>query len=156
MAQAITALEGIGFGVLALSLYPLGKSFFPDPIKYTTTVRVHAGEVQSGEESANTGGHVPGVGVFDGNGGRIGFMSGTRRGMIDQNNWHDVGVDPINSGNNADAEYISVVGGGSDAIIVGFPTTSLCLWSAEASVRVKASVRVQIYAILVVFGRKTA
>jgi hypothetical protein len=111
-------LNAIGFGVLALSLYPLGKSFFPDPIKYTTTVRIHAREVQTGEESYNTGGHVPGVGVFDGNGGRIGFMSGTKRGSIRQNNCHDVVVDPLDKNNNADAEYISVVGGGTDAICI--------------------------------------
>ena len=111
-------VNAIGFGVLALSLVPLGKSFFPDPVQYTTTVRIHAGEVQSGEESFNTGGNVPGVGVFDGNGGRIGFMSGTRKGKIDQDNWHDVAVNPVNSHNNADAEYISVSGGGTDAICI--------------------------------------
>ncbi|KAI9766664.1 MAG: hypothetical protein M1839_004787 [Geoglossum umbratile] len=89
-------INGISFGVLVLSLFPLAKSFFPEPYKATTVVRIATGLSRSGESDSNTGGNQPGIGVFDSNGERIGFLSGTKK------------------------EYISVSGGGDDAICISY------------------------------------
>ncbi|OCK80312.1 hypothetical protein K432DRAFT_416785 [Lepidopterella palustris CBS 459.81] len=113
-------MNALAMGVMGISLIPLGKDFFPGPYKASTVVRVAAGMTMPGESSANTGGNTPGFGLFDGNGGRIGFKSGTRNGKIKDGHYSDIIIDPINNDNNRPPEYISIVGGGSDAICVAY------------------------------------
>jgi hypothetical protein len=109
--------EALGLGDWPFRSIPRGKvsSRTQSSILQLLNVRIHVVEDKSGEESYNTGGLVPGVGVADGNGTHR-LLSGTSRGMINEDNWYDVAVDPFHSGNNTDAEYVSVVGGGTDAI----------------------------------------
>ncbi|KAH0565237.1 hypothetical protein GP486_001365 [Trichoglossum hirsutum] len=113
-------LEGIGFGILALSLYPLGKAFFPEQFHATTTVRIGVGTTWSNETTASTGGNTPGIGVFDTNGQRIGFMSGTKKGKINDGMWHDIMIPHIDAGNTREPEYLSVSGGGTDSLCISY------------------------------------
>jgi hypothetical protein len=114
------ALNAIGFGVLAISMIPLGESFFPPAYKATTVVRVASGMSMPGDSGASTEGNTCGIGLFDGDGQRIGFKSGTRAGKIGDGRYSDIRVDPIDNQNNRPPEYLSIVGGGSDSLCVAY------------------------------------
>ncbi|KAF4615583.1 hypothetical protein G7Y89_g15292 [Cudoniella acicularis] len=113
-------VEAIGLGALGLSMIPLAQDFFPAPYKATTIVRVAAGMSMPGDSGASTGGHTCGIGLFDGDGLRIGFKSGIRAGSISDGTYMDIKVDPLDNNNNRPPEYLSIVGGGSDSLCVAY------------------------------------
>ncbi|MCJ1483170.1 hypothetical protein MMC06_003337 [Schaereria dolodes] len=114
----MTAALNIGF--MALTLIPLALDFFPKPYQASTVVRVGAGLTQAGDGKSSTGGNVPNIALFDPNGARLGFMSGTRKGKINEGNYNDMTVNHIDSSNNDAAEYISVSSGGTDALCIAY------------------------------------
>ncbi|KAL5000912.1 hypothetical protein BDV10DRAFT_192434 [Aspergillus recurvatus] len=118
--MADTVFNAIGLGLMGLSMIPLADSFFPKVEPKYSTLRVAAGLSQPGASSASTGGNVPGVALFDGNGNRIGFQSGKGHGKIDEGNYKDIKVTPIKSQNTITPEYMSVVAGGDNALCIAY------------------------------------
>lgn len=116
----MAALNAIGLALMGVTVIPALESFVPPPYKASTVVRVAAGMTMPGEASYNTGGNTPGLALFDGDGNRIGFKSGTWSGIIQDGKYEDITVDPIENNNNRPPEYISIVGGGSDALCVAY------------------------------------
>ncbi|EFW19168.1 conserved hypothetical protein [Coccidioides posadasii str. Silveira] len=108
---AHAVFTGIVLGVTGLSLVPLGDYFFPAPYKANTIVRVASGLSQPHKhDKASTGGDMPSIALFDGNGERIGFKSGSRHGKIPDGRYEDISITPIDRKNNRPAEYILSVG----------------------------------------------
>ncbi|EEQ31906.1 hypothetical protein McanMca71_007222 [Microsporum canis] len=113
--------NGIILGITGLSLFPLGEYFFPPKKVANTVVRVAAGLSQPRQHNvASTGGTTPNVALFNENGERIGFLSGQRHGVINDGNFGDIVVAPIDSKNNNPATYISLSASSSDAICIAY------------------------------------
>lgn len=101
-------------------MIPMAIEMFPKPQSASTSVRIAAGLSMPGESSASTGGNTPGIALFDEDGNRIGFKSGTRQGKINDGNYKDIIVDPIDRSNNRAPSYMSVSGGGEDSICIAY------------------------------------
>ncbi|EAS27679.1 uncharacterized protein CIMG_10284 [Coccidioides immitis RS] len=118
---AHAVFTGIVLGVTGLSLVPLGDYFFPAPYKANTIVRVASGLSQPHKhDEASTGGDMPSIALFDGNGERIGFKSGSRHGKIPDGRYEDISITPIDRKNNRPAEYISLSASSPDALCVAY------------------------------------
>ncbi|EAW15008.1 uncharacterized protein ACLA_004220 [Aspergillus clavatus NRRL 1] len=104
-----------------LSLISMLSNVFPDSHESATSVRVAAGLSMPGEhDTPSTGGNMPGIALFDEDGGRIGFKSGTRSGSIGDGDYKDILVDPINTSNNRPPTYISISGGGQNPLCIAY------------------------------------
>jgi hypothetical protein len=112
--------NAIAFLLTGRTMIPMAKEMFPNPQASSTIVRVAAGLSMPGEGSSSIGGNTPGIGLFDEDGNRIDFKSGTRQGKIGDGNYKDIVVDPIDSGNNHAPSYLSVSGGGEGSICIAY------------------------------------
>ncbi len=112
--------NAIAFLLTGLTMIPMAIEMFPKPQSASTSVRIAAGLSMPGEGSASTGGNTPSIALFDEDGNRIGFKSGTRQGKINDGNYKDIIVDPIDSSNNRAPSYMSVSGGGEDSICIAY------------------------------------
>ncbi|KAL4915008.1 hypothetical protein BDW62DRAFT_204097 [Aspergillus aurantiobrunneus] len=115
-----TVFNALSLGLLGISMIPLTESFFPSPQPKISTLRVAAGLNQPGDDDASLGGSQPGVALFDGNGNRIGFQSGKGHGNIEDGNYKDIEITPIDDQNTIAPEYMSVVAGGDNAICIAY------------------------------------
>ncbi|KAL4945542.1 hypothetical protein BDV06DRAFT_219230 [Aspergillus oleicola] len=120
MTEANNVFNAISVGLLGVSMVPLVESFFPTAEPKYSTLRVAAGLSQPGDDDAALGGSQPGVALFDANGNRVGFQTGKEKGNIDDGNFKDIQIAPIDSQDTIPPEYISVVAGGDNAICIAY------------------------------------
>lgn len=118
-------LNAVGAAFLFLSMPPIMSFYFPKAEQASTTVRVYAGASQPGAKDISPGGNVPSIAVFDGNGGRLGFMNGKRHGKIEDGSYKDVTVNHIDKHKNGPAEYVSISSSGTDALCIAALTFTM-------------------------------
>ncbi|KAL9616774.1 MAG: hypothetical protein Q9160_008399 [Pyrenula sp. 1 TL-2023] len=121
----VAAAGGAGQGALnglflALSLLPLASDLIPAKSDAADTIRVGAGMSNTDDGKSSPGGPEPNIAMFNGNGDRLGFLSGVGSSTIGDGQYHDIKVSHIDSSNNQVAEYISVSASGTGALCIAY------------------------------------
>ncbi|OAL72483.1 hypothetical protein A7D00_3485 [Trichophyton violaceum] len=101
-------------------------------------LRVTLGEFDVFKERVKTdtiSGDMPNVALFDANGRRIGFKNGEKHGKVKSGQGYDITVEPFESENRKDPEYVTISASRSDAICIAAVTVtgadqerSACIW----------------------------
>lgn len=133
MEASAVALGVIGLTMGGIGMLPLIKSFAPDKIAETTTVRIGVGTALNTD--ASTGGDTPGVTLFDVVGQRVGSAKGSKHNLGD-GSFSDIKIVADRGVGGRQAEYVSISKGGSDAICIAYitvtwPDNSKYIWSGD-------------------------
>lgn len=90
-------------------------------------LRVTLGEFDVFKERVKTdtiSGDMPNVALFDANGRRIGFKNGEKHGKVKSGQGYDITVEPFESDNRKDPEYVTISASRSDAICIAAVTVT--------------------------------
>lgn len=110
-----------------LSFAPFLGDLFAASRKDVAVVRVTLGEFDLFKEGVKTdtiGGDMPNVALFDSNGQRIGFKNGEKHGKVKSGQGYDITVEPFESDNRKDPEYVTISASSSDAICIAAVTVT--------------------------------
>ncbi|KAM0148799.1 hypothetical protein ACHAPC_006340 [Botrytis cinerea] len=102
--------NAIGLAVRGLTMIPLLDEAFPNKIAKTTVVRIS--------------GNIPGIQLFDVAGRLVSDMEGSSKNNIADGSWEDIKLPASDDLGGRQAQYISAVSGGNDAICISYITVT--------------------------------
>ncbi|THV53290.1 hypothetical protein BGAL_0054g00010 [Botrytis galanthina] len=118
--------NAIGFGIGGLTMLPLLDEAFPNRIAKTTVVRIGVGTSTSEktQDKDSLSGNIPGIRLFDVAGRLISDIEGSSKNKIADGSWEDIKLPASDDLGGRQAQYISVISGGTDAICVSYITVT--------------------------------
>lgn len=106
-------------------MIPLLDEAFPNKIAKTTVVRISV-ETSTSEETQDDSlqGNIPGIQLFDVAGRLVSDMEGSSKNNIADGSWEDIKLPASDDLGGRQAQYISAVSGGNDAICISYITVT--------------------------------
>ncbi|TGO11277.1 hypothetical protein BTUL_0113g00070 [Botrytis tulipae] len=118
--------NAIGFAIGGLTMLPLLDEAFPNRIAKTTVVRIGVGTSTSEktQDKDSLSGNIPGIRLFDVAGRLISDLEGSSKNKIADGSWEDIKLPASDDLGGRQAQYISVISGGTDAICISYTTVT--------------------------------